>query len=490
MTTKITAYTALAAPNPADVTVAVDTSDTTMAASGTTKAMSLATMAAFIAGGSGLQLITDTSGTVAFGANAGTVTATTIANAIAAGYSGLFLDPRYIWDLSGLQLNPANFPAGIQNFVIKSWMKGTIGWTGGISYPPGYITTATGTPADGIQIYGAAGAEMQGIEFRDCAIAGPNSRSVVHLGGRQRRVGFPGTFIYNTNATQTTVASGSNTVNVSTFAGAGTLNVASSASFASAGNVVVATSLAMATLSYTGKGTGTLTGVKTLGGAGTLSTGGVVGQAAFGLQVDTGLSDFNSENSQFGPQMNVAGGNVAIGIGINDQTQKCNDSLFDDTVTAAGLAALVAVEGSNLQFTNYYDRSSPALCTVANHGGGLIFIGGEAYNPSGGPHELLNTSGAATSYVSRLLTAGASTTQILNAGGRFRLTGRGVLNGTCAMSSSASLGVADSGSDVSGLTVTGSSGSVYRSSQYVAGNSGPAVGGFSGTLFSASWTSP
>jgi hypothetical protein len=263
--------------------------------------------------------------------------------------------------------------------------------------------------------------------------------------------------------------------------------VASAASFASAGNVVVATSTVMATVKYTGKTGTTLTGCKTLGGIGTLATGGTVGQAAFGLVTDTAIQDFNSENSDFS-LLRVAGGNCAVGIGINDQTQKSNDCLWTGLKTAAGLVALVAVEGANHQFKNYYDRSSPALCTVANHGAALIFDGGEAYNPTGGPHELLNTSSAATSYVNRLLTAGTSTNQIVNAGGRFRLTGRGVLNGTCPMTSSASLGVADPVSSVNGLTVTGSSGTLLVSGQYVAGTSGPTVSGWSGTTHTSTWS--
>ncbi len=485
--TNITGYAGMTAPAGTDVLVGVDVSDTTMAVTGTTKKLALSDLAAFIEGFTGLQFkqVTATPTTPA------PITATDISNAVLAGAVGLYLDPRQIWDMTGLVIAPGSFsslPAGISNFRISMGAIGSIGWTGNLSHGPGYIKTDTSTSADGIQIYSDGTFETQGIIFENCVIIGGNSNAVVHMGGRQRDCLFEKCFIYNTNAVRTTVASGSNTVDVSTFTGTGTLNVASAASFATAGNVVVATSTVMATIEYTGKTGTTLTGCKTLGGAGTLSTGGTVGQAAFGLVTDTAIQDFNSENSDFS-LLRVAGGNCAVGIGINDQTQKSNDCLWTGLKTAAGLVAMVAVEGANHQFKNYYDRSSPALCTVANHGATLIFDGGEAFNPSGGPHELLNTSSAATSYVNRLLTAGTSTNQIVNAGGRFRLTGRGVLNGTCAMSASASLGIADPVSTVSGLTVTGTSGSVYQSGQYVAANTAANLGGFSGTpVHTSTWT--
>lgn len=89
------------------------------------------------------------------------------------------------------------------------------------------------------------------------------------------------------NATQaavtTTIAAGSNTVNVSTFAGAGVLNVASSASFpAGGGTVAVPTSTGVAAVTFTGTAGGnTLTGCTVVANtqapvAGTMSTGSTV----------------------------------------------------------------------------------------------------------------------------------------------------------------------------------------------------------------------
>lgn len=71
----------------------------------------------------------------------------------------------------------------------------------------------------------------------------------------------------------TTIASGSNGINVNSFAGSGTLNVASTTGFASpSGHVEVTTSTGGATLSYTGTTATAFTGVATTSGSGTLST--------------------------------------------------------------------------------------------------------------------------------------------------------------------------------------------------------------------------
>lgn len=96
-------------------------------------------------------------------------------------------------------------------------------------------------------------------------------------------VTVPGWMMYSTNDpavgwAATTVASGSNTVDVSTFTGSGTLNVAASTNMVVGPRVQVATSGGNAIIAFTGTGTGTLTGCTTLTGTGTLSTGGAVTQ--------------------------------------------------------------------------------------------------------------------------------------------------------------------------------------------------------------------
>jgi len=80
----------------------------------------------------------------------------------------------------------------------------------------------------------------------------------------------------------TTVAAGSNGLNVDTFTGTETLLVADTNNlFQTGGTVSVVTSSGTATLAYSGVADGnTLTGVSLMAGSGTLATGAVVSQAA------------------------------------------------------------------------------------------------------------------------------------------------------------------------------------------------------------------
>lgn len=76
----------------------------------------------------------------------------------------------------------------------------------------------------------------------------------------------------------TAVASGSNSVNTSTFSGSGTLNVTASSvvGLPSAGTITVATGSTPATITYSGTTVSTFTGCTTTAGGGVMSTGGAV----------------------------------------------------------------------------------------------------------------------------------------------------------------------------------------------------------------------
>jgi hypothetical protein len=82
----------------------------------------------------------------------------------------------------------------------------------------------------------------------------------------------------DTLSTPTALVAGSNGVNTNTFLGAGVVNVtaASTGTYAAAGVIIVATGGTPATISYTGKTTGTFTGCTTLSGGGVMATGGAV----------------------------------------------------------------------------------------------------------------------------------------------------------------------------------------------------------------------
>jgi hypothetical protein len=84
-------------------------------------------------------------------------------------------------------------------------------------------------------------------------------------------------------AVSTTVAAGSDGVDVSTFAGAGTLDVAATTGFTPSGTLHVATSTGTAVVAYTGTTSTSFTGASlTSGSAGLLSTGGDVTQLTGG----------------------------------------------------------------------------------------------------------------------------------------------------------------------------------------------------------------
>jgi len=80
--------------------------------------------------------------------------------------------------------------------------------------------------------------------------------------------------LYIAQATQ--VAAASNGVAVSSFAGAGTLNVVSTSGFPASGTLTAATSTGQATITYTGTTATTFTGCTTTAGTGNLTTGGLV----------------------------------------------------------------------------------------------------------------------------------------------------------------------------------------------------------------------
>lgn len=88
----------------------------------------------------------------------------------------------------------------------------------------------------------------------------------------------PGALLVTFAGATTTVAAGSNTVNVNTFVGAQTLHVVSTTGFPSTGSLTVNTGSGYVTITYTGLSGGNAFTGCTCGGSGVLSTGGYVGQ--------------------------------------------------------------------------------------------------------------------------------------------------------------------------------------------------------------------
>lgn len=326
----------------------------------------------------------------------GAITTSTITAAQSAGCQGIFLDPRFVWDASGLVISDTS------NFVIESRMQGSIGWTANISYDTGgYIKTDTGSPADGIQIYDSTpgSTQTQGVVFRNCVLVGSHSNAVIHFGGGQRRCGLIDTLVYNTS---------------------------------------------------------TATG-------------------SYGVQIDTALSDNNSENGifSFTGGGGIAGGYGALGLGLHDQTQHCNDTLFDYLVTSGGTYSINAAVSSNVIFNLWYDRSSPSTANVLNSGGVLTFIGGEHLNNTGLAHQV---TGGTTMLQNVLVSAGGATIS----SGALGFLGRCRLIGTVAMTGG-TVAMGDPSGSWSSATITGSTGTLIIASFYSPG-SAPTHSGFTGTL--------
>lgn len=149
---------------------------------------------------------------------------------------------------------------------------------GGTSGPPTWAATTAYTPNQVVGYHGALyvciNAHTSGSSFPG---AGTNWRA---LGGAGSTVIFandptlPGGGM---STATTTIAAGSNNVNVNTLTGSQSLNVASTAAFASSGTLMVPTSGGWAAISYVGTTSTAFTGCTFFAGqAGTVSAGGLV----------------------------------------------------------------------------------------------------------------------------------------------------------------------------------------------------------------------
>lgn len=110
---------------------------------------------------------------------------------------------------------------------------------------------------------------VDGIVRGDSAIAASDNTGLI-LDAISELAGF------DVSAAPTTVASGSNGVNVNTFAGSGTLNVGSTTNYPTSGKICVVlagSSSVYKEITYTGKGATTFTGCTTVSGSGALTTG-------------------------------------------------------------------------------------------------------------------------------------------------------------------------------------------------------------------------
>lgn len=329
---KISAYTALTSPAASDVLPVVDVSDTSMAASGTTKKITVGNLLPGVT----LSPSGDTSGATDQAAIQGLENLGSKMICFAAGtfwVTGLTKQSNVAWQGAGRGVTIIKLANSSNRDVIQGAAFSTLTLSGQVTLPnagislwairdltiDGNRTNQSGT-SYGLRFYGYdfriehvtiqncltdglysewggfGGAGLPDFDdtggyFHDMAIWG-NGGNGWHNRGPHDSVATK-VYIFDNGSgsgwgywgeanNPTTVAAGSNGVNVSTFAGAGTLNVASTlgwntASISSAqGALTVATSGTTATITYTGVTATSFTGCTTVSGSGSVSTGGAV----------------------------------------------------------------------------------------------------------------------------------------------------------------------------------------------------------------------
>jgi hypothetical protein len=322
---KISAYAALTSPASGDVLPVVDISDTSMAASGTTKKITLANLlpGAVLSPSGDTSGVADTAAVTAAEALGGTV----FFGPGTFWVTGLVKQAGTIWQGTGRNLTTIMLASGANADVVKGANFSTLTCTGSAAGIGGWAIrdlTIDGNKANqsgvsnGLRVYaydysmtdvtirncltegfysewsaqsgGPAGADssmearIYGVKVYGCGAAGwhdrgPHDSRTWDLTIYGNGSGFPGYWAEGVPAT--TVAAGSNGVAVSTFAGAGTLNVASTlnwptASISGTQGAIVVTGLTggtgTATITYTGVTATTFTGCTTVSGSGTLAT--------------------------------------------------------------------------------------------------------------------------------------------------------------------------------------------------------------------------
>ena len=127
------------------------------------------------------------------------------------------------------------------------------------------------------------------------------------------------------------VTSGSNGVNVSTFAGSGTLNVDDTTNWPSSGAAMVGTQSGPKLITYTGKTSTTLTGV-TSADTGVLSTGHYVTPCNL-IGTATPTNDIATVHASTTLDISVGGGTACPGVSTRHLIRKTSGSIAPDAAT-------------------------------------------------------------------------------------------------------------------------------------------------------------
>lgn len=190
------------------------------------------------------------------------------------------------------------------------------------------------------------------------------------------------------------------------------------------------------------------------------NTGTTAGQ--YGLITDTAIENRNSENCSYF-QCDIVGGYAAVGIGIADQTQHSNDTLWDNLRTSGGTYSIVAAAGGSQHFLDYYDRSNASTATVLNSGCSLmIFDGGEDQNTTGLDYSITGSAARVVLIDRNITQSGAATTTVSLTNGFFFCIGVGTVNNaqTWTMATGSPTIFIDNSYNAANATISGSVGTL------------------------------
>ena len=422
-----------------------------------------------------------------------TVSQTYVNAAITAGYVGLSFDPRYVYSATPFTLNNTTYGFLFKSTFQNGYLVGTLPQGGYMSFGSvvgdciqiigcnnvqfmfsGAVATATPT--------GAAQQTITAATNTGTSITASIASTTNYVAGQQLIVaGASGGTWANINGqwTITNVVTNSSV----TF----TVNTAPTGSYSASSGTTNGTPGCV----YHWGG-----GIHDSGGwypyfanlsnsAGTGPT-----QSAVCFINDSVLQNNSSESNKFW-NWYVEGKYMAIGWGLNDNTQAANDSTFYDLRTQGTAYSFYHNDGGNLTFINWYDRISSNVATyyATGNAGPIAVIGGEDQNGSGYAYYLtgLTNAGQCLRLYDRRITKAAGN-GVYNDSGEIDFIS-GVLSTTGTPWNTQGTGITYispyvSASQYISFTNTGGTGTLYLQgpSGILTPNGAPNVSSFTGTI--------
>jgi len=195
---------------------------------------------------------------------------------------------------------------------------------------------------------------------------------------------------------------------------------------------------------------------------------------AYAIADDT-AQGINGENNSFFRCI-AKGGYGGIGIGTNEASGSPNDTVFYSCTTSGGTFGVNVLDGSQLTFINWYDRSNAGTASINLGGtaGRVILIGGESQNSTSYVYQV---SVGTLELIARYDSPSASA---------WNLTGGSMICHSGSSSGSPGVTMAGGGLTISplyngsNLTLTGSTGTLNYYSNNIFGP--PTISAFSGTV--------